>query len=148
MIGRAAFVAASAVCLAGTSVAKPVGCADHWKVELNRESFAHNGAGRNFTAAELTLFRARLDAQLKSAIAAGCRQGRVKEGDAKKIKRVQISSASGANEPTLYLHARGSLAFEWAFAEEKLAIPPAKEILAGSACWTSPRSTDCLESGD
>ncbi len=148
MSGRTAFVAALVVSIGTPVEAKFAGCADHWKVDLEAESFAHNGAGRSFSAAELATFRSKIEAKLKSAIGAGCRQGKVKASEAKKIKRVEVSSASGANEPTVYLRSPGTLALEWVFAEENLEVPPAKDILDGAACWTNPRSSACLESGD
>ncbi|HLO20940.1 MAG TPA: hypothetical protein VK192_10670 [Sphingomicrobium sp.] len=148
MIGRTAFVAALAVSIGAPVEAKSTGCADHWKVDLNGESFAHNGAGRAFSDTELATFRRKIEAELKSAIGTGCRQGRVKVSEAKKIKRVEVSSASGASEPTIYLRSPGNLAFEWVFAEEHLEVPSAKDILDGAACWTNPRSSACLESGD
>ena len=126
----------------------PAGCADHWKVNLEGESFAHNGAGRTFSTAELATFRRKIEAGLKAAIGAGCRQGKVKASAAKKIKRVEVSSASGASEPTFYLRSPGKLALEWVFAEENLAVPPERDLLDGAACWTNPRSSRCMESGD
>ncbi len=142
------FVAALAVSIGTPLEAKSARCADHWKIDLKGESFAHNGAGRSFSAAELAAFRSKIEAELKSAIGAGCRQGKVKASEAKKIKRVEISSASGATEPTFYLRSPGILALEWVFAEENLEVPSAKDLLDGTSCWTNPRSSACLESGD
>jgi len=148
VIGRPLFVAALVVLIGAPVEAKAVGCADHWRVALNDESFAHNGAGRTFSAARLATFRSKLDTALKAAIGSACRQGRVKASEAKKIKTVLVSSASGASEPTLYLKSPGKLALEWVFAEENLLVPSGKDMVAGAACWTSPRSSACLESGD
>lgn len=115
---------------------------------LNDESFAHNGAGKSFSAARLAAFRSALEARLKAAISSACRQGKVKPGEAKKIRFVEVTSASGASEPTLYPRSRGKLALEWVFAEENLSVPSGKAILEGSSCWTNPRGSACLESGD
>lgn len=130
------------------SAAPQGGCADHWAVELNEASFANNGAGRTFTAAELHAFHAKVQDQLKSAVGEACRTGEIKPGSAKAIKRVTVSSASGASDPFLYSSAEGVLQFEWIFAEESLAVPPAKDIVAGAACWIDPNGRACANGGD
>jgi hypothetical protein len=130
------------------SGAGPGGCADHWTVELSTASFANNGAGRTFTAAELEAFRAKAHDQLKSAIGDACRTGVVKAGNAKDIQRVTVSSASGASDPFLYPSAKGTLQFEWIFAEENLALPPARDIIAGAACWIDAKGPACASGGD
>jgi len=135
------------VWLAATSAANGA-CADHWKVELNAESFASNGAGRTFSGAELEAFRAKVQEQLKSAIGEACRSGAVKAATAKDVHQVRVSSASGASDPFLYAVAPGTLSFEWTFAEENLAVPPAKDIVAGAACWTDPNGPACASEGD
>ena len=124
------------------------GCADHWKVELNADSFANNGAGRTFSAADLEAFRAKAEGQLKSAIGGACRTGAVKAATARAVRNVKVSSASGASDPFLYVVASGTLNFEWIFAEEDLAVPTAKDIVAGAACWTDPNGPACSSGGD
>ncbi len=124
------------------------GCADHWTVELSQASFANNGAHLTFTSAELEAFRAKVQDQLKSAIGNACRTGAVKAANAKAIRRVIVSSASGASDPFLYPAASGVLRFEWIFAEENLAVPPAKDIVAGAACWIDPSGPACASGGD
>ena len=117
MIGAILFASLAA------SGAGPGGCADHWTVELSTASFANNGAGRTFTAAELEAFRAKAEEQLKSAIGDACRTNIVKVANAKDIQRVTVSSASGASDPFLYPLAKGTLQFEWIFAEEESRSP-------------------------
>ena len=73
------------------------GCADHWSVALNAESFAGNGAGKAFSAAELEAFRARIEARLRSAIGDACARGAVKPAAARAVRQVEVSSASGAS---------------------------------------------------
>jgi hypothetical protein len=124
------------------------GCADHWRVELNQESFANNGASWTFSPADLEAFRTKLQDQFKSAIADACRNGSVTVAKAKAIQRVEVSSASGASEPFLYPTGDGMLRFEWIFAEESLAIPPAKDIVEGAVCWTDPNGAACIGPGD
>jgi len=124
------------------------GCADHWKVELNADSFANNGAGRTFTSAELEAFRTKVEGQLKTAIGDACRTGAVQTASAKAVQRVSVSTASGASDPFLYAASSGTVAFEWIFAEENLAVPPAKDIVAGAACWTDPNGAACASGGD
>ena len=133
--------------LAADPAATP-GCADHWVVAINRDSFANNGAGRRFGAAQLAVFRTKVDAQLKSAVGAACTKGAVKAAQARKVSRVEVFSASGATEPHLFPAPDGSLTFEWIFAEEGLATPAAKDIIDGAACWTDPKSGACLAPGD
>jgi hypothetical protein len=123
-------------------------CADHWKIELNAESFTNNGAGRTFSAAELEAFRGKVQAQLKAAIGEACRTDVVKPGSANAVQRVIVSGASGASDPFLYAAAKGTLNFEWTFAEENLAVPPAKDIVAGAACWIDPNGPACASEGD
>ncbi|HET6942595.1 MAG TPA: hypothetical protein VFH89_10570 [Sphingomicrobium sp.] len=124
------------------------GCADHWAVALNRESFASNGAGKTFSAVELEAFRAKIEAQLRSAIGDACEHSAVKPAAVKAVRRVEVSSASGASDPFLYQAVDGTLRFEWVFAEEDLAVPPAKDIVAGMACWTDPNGKACNSPGD
>jgi hypothetical protein len=148
VIGRAAFVAALAVSVGTPVEAMSAGCADHWKVDIEGESFAHNGAGRTFSAAQLANFRGKIEAMLKSAIGAGCRYQNLWGRAQNKNTRAHVPRARGAPPPTLYLRSPGKLVLEWVFAEENLAVPPAKDILDGAACWTNPKSPACLESGD
>lgn len=136
------------ILFAALAAATPSGCAGHWAVELDRDSFAHNGAGRSFSAARLAAFRSKLEGRLKSAIGAACKSGRVRPAMAKSVRRVRVFSASGASEPHLYRHPGGGLAFEWVFAEEDLALPPAQDIVAGTACWTDPNGAACAAEGD
>ena len=126
----------------------PAGCADHWRVELNADSFANNGAQRTFTATELEAFRAKAEGQIRSAIGDACRSGEVKLAAAKAIQSVEVSSASGASDPFLYSTGGRKLRFEWIFAEENLAVPPAADIVAGAACWIDPNGAACANSGD
>ena len=142
MIGMILFAA-----LAAATPAKS-GCAGHWAVELDRDSFANNGAGRTFSAARLAAFRTQLEVRIKSAIGGACKAGKVRPALAKSIRRVKVFSASGASEPHLYRHPGGGLALEWVFAEENLALPPAKDIVAGTACWTDPNGAACAAEGD
>ena len=72
----------------------------------------------------------------------------MKVATAKAIQRVTVSSASGASDPFLYRTAKGTLQFEWIFAEEDLAVPPAKDIVAGAACWIDPNGPACASGGD
>ena len=139
----------SALLLASLAPASAVqGCAGHWTVNVNRESFVNNGAGREFSAAQLDEFRGRVQEALKSAIGDACRTGAVKAATAKAIQRVTVSSASGASDPFLYRSASGALQFEWIFAEENLAVPTAKDIVAGAACWIDPNGPACASGGD
>jgi hypothetical protein len=124
------------------------GCADHWAIGLNAESFASNGAGKTFSAAELEVFRSKIEAQLRSAIGNACEHSAVKPTAAKAIRRVEVSSASGASDPFLYQATDGTLRLEWVFAEEGLAVPSAKDIVAGTACWTDPNGKACNYPGD
>lgn len=130
------------------SGAESHGCADHWKVELNSDSFARNGAGKTFTTAELAAFRAKVEDHLRAAIDDACSKGAVKAESAKAVQLVKVSSASGASDPFLYANDAGKLSFEWIFAEENLAVPPAKDIVAGAACWIDPNGPGCASRGD
>ena len=142
MIGLILFAA-----LAAATPTK-AGCADHWAVTLDRDSFANNGAGRSFSAARLAAFRSKLEGRIKSAVGAACKAGKVKPALAKSVRRVKVFSASGASEPHFYRHPGGGLAFEWVFAEENLALPPAKDIVDGTACWTDRNGAACAAEGD
>jgi hypothetical protein len=124
------------------------GCADHWEVALDAESFAGNGSGKTFTAARLEAFRARIEAELKSAIGDACAHGTVKPAAAMAVRRAEVSSASGASDPFLYQAEDGTLRLEWVFAEEDLAMPSARNIVAGAACWTDPNGKACNSPGD
>ena len=137
-----------AVFAAMATAAPPFGCADHWKVELDSESFAHNGADKTFSAPRLAQFRDKVDAKLKSAVGAACRNGAVVPASAKAIRNVSVRSASGATEPHLYSTSEATLAFEWVFAEERLGLPSAKAIVEGAACWLDPDGPTCAAEGD
>ncbi|GAA4744429.1 hypothetical protein GCM10023264_07140 [Sphingomonas daechungensis] len=130
------------------SAAGQGGCADHWAVVLNAESFASNGAGKSFGATELEAFRSKAEGQIKAAINAACQSGAVKSAAARGIERISISSASGASDPFIYSTAKGQLTFEWIFAEEDLAIPAEKDVITGAACWTNPDGPACSSPGD
>jgi hypothetical protein len=123
-------------------------CADRWSVILDSESFASNGAGRTFSAAELDAFRAKIEAQLKSAIGEACARGKINPAAARAIRRVLVSSASGASDPFLVPATDGTLRLEWVFAEEDLAVPPEGDLVAGAACWTDPDGEACNSHGD
>ena len=135
------------IALAAGAPARP-GCARHWTVELDRPSFAHNGAGRTFTAAQLAAFRARLQAQLRSAAGDACAGKRVPAARAAAVRRVRVLSASGATEPHFYAGARGTLNFEWVFAEEGLAVPARSNMVGGLICWVDPAEPSCAGEGD
>ena len=137
-----------ALALLAALVASGGGCADHWTVDLNRESFANNGSGKTFDAAQLEAFRAKVDAGLKSAIDDACQNGAVNPETARSVRKVRVSTASGASDPFLYSGSDGSLTFEWIFAEEDLAVPSAQDIVSGAACWADPNGKACNSSGD
>jgi hypothetical protein len=138
----------AALLAAAPASAAPRGCADHWKIELNRDSFAHNGAGRTFSDGQLAPFNAKLQIALRTAIAEACREGLVRASAAKAVRRLEILSASGATEPHIYAAGKATLHLEWVFAEENLAIPEKRDIRAGLACWTNPRRRACAGEGD
>lgn len=146
---KALLIGAAALGLAGLTAtgasAAPAGCAAHWKVMLNDESFANNGAGLTFSKAQLAAFRAKIDAAVKGAIADGCKTGKVKLALAKQVQKVTVTSASGAGAPVLFPLDRRTLDFEFPFAEDKLGVPSRKDILDGIACWTSPKSRRCAD---
>ena len=123
--------------------ATSTGCAAHWKVVLNDESFANNGASRTFSSAELAAFRAKIETALKGAIAEGCKTGKVKAALARRIQKVTVTSASGAPQAVLFPFEARTLDFEFPFAEDNLSVPNRKDILDGIACWTSPKSRAC-----
>ena len=135
-------LAASAI---PAGAAPPAACAAHWKVVLDDESFANNGASQTFSKARLAAFRANIEAAVKSAIADGCRSGKVKPALAKDVRRVTVTSASGAPAAVLFPLGRSTLDFEYPFAEDDLAVPSRNDILDGIACWTRPNSRRCAE---
>jgi hypothetical protein len=124
------------------------GCADHWSVALNAESFAGNGAGKTFSTAELETFRTKIEAQLRSAIGDACAHGAIRPEAAGAVRKVLVSSASGASDPFLYQAPDGTLRLEWIFAEEGLAVPSATDLVAGAVCWTDPNGKACNSAGD
>ena len=124
------------------------GCADHWQVELDRESFAHNGAGRTFKPAELAAFRAKIQAALRTAAADACNGRKVAPARAASVRRVRVFSASGASEPYFYPAEKGALSFEWVFAEENLAIPARADLVGALVCWANPTKKACADQGD
>ena len=124
------------------------GCADHWRVELNAESFANNGAGRTFGGAELKSLRAKLEAQLEVAAADACKSGSLKAAKARAVDRVEVLSASGASEPHFYVGGTRTLKLEWVFAEENLAIPSRATLVGALTCWSQPDIPACADEGD
>jgi hypothetical protein len=148
-----ALLAIGVLALAGAAASAPAktltaGCADHWQVEVDGDSFAHNGAGRTFTPAALAAFRTKVQAALKIAAADACRGMKVAPARAASIHRVRVFSASGASEPHFYSAAKGTLNFEWVFAEEGLAVPPRATMVGGLVCWANPSERMCAEEGD
>jgi len=136
-----------AVAAARPAEAAARGCADHWAVELDKESFAQNGTGRTFTPARLAAFRAKVALAVKGAVTEACRRGKVRPALAAQVRRIDVVSASGVTEAMLYQVGRDrrTLTFALAFAESDLQVPPRREILDGLACWTNPRSQSCAE---
>ena len=124
------------------------GCADHWKVELNAESFANNGAGRTFGGTELKSLRDKLEAQLKVAAADACKSGSLKVAKARAVNRIEVLSASGASEPHFYVGGSRTLKLEWVFAEGNLAIPPRATLVGALTCWSQPENPACAGEGD
>lgn len=124
------------------------GCADHWVVSLDDESFANNGAGKSFAAEELTAFNAGIAAAIKRAVGEACDDGSIEPGAVELVRDVVVHSASGATEPHIYAAGDRALHLEWIFAEEDLAIPPDVEIVAAATCWTKPDEATCAEQGD
>jgi hypothetical protein len=148
-----ALLAIGALAFAGTAVSASAkvanaGCADHWQVELDGESFAHNGTGKTFSAAQLAAFRTKVKAALKTAAADACRGKKVATAGAASIRHVHVLSASGASEPHFYSTAKGTLNFEWVFAEEGLAVPSRATMVGGLICWANPSEKMCAEEGD
>lgn len=143
LIGTATLALGAVAWPAAAPAAAPADCASHWKVVLNDESFANNGAGRTFSRAELAAFRAKIEAALKGAVAEGCKSGQVKAALAKAIQKVTVTSASGAPQAVLFPFEARTLDFEFPFAEDNLSVPSRKDILDGIACWTSPKSRAC-----
>jgi len=124
------------------------GCADGWSVEINPGSFANNGSGKTFSATQLEAFREKVDAGLRLAINEACGRGVINPATARKIREVEVSTASGASDPFLYSGSDGTLTFEWIFAEEDLAVPSEKDIVAGAACWADPNGKACNSPGE
>ena len=124
------------------------GCADHWQIELDPESFANNGAGKTFTPRDLAAFRARIQTTLRSAAADACNGKKLPPIRAAAVRRVRVFSASGASEPHFYSAKKGVLNFEWVFAEEELAVPARATMVGGLLCWSDPAHKMCSDEGD
>jgi hypothetical protein len=151
MIGTLAPAAVfMALVCSGEVQAKPVrsGCADHWQIDLDRDSFANNGAGKTFTPVDLAAFRVRIQAALRSAGANLCNGKRVTSLQAAAVRRVRVLSASGASEPHVYSAAKGTLNLEWVFAEEGLALPARTSLGGALICWANPADKMCSDQGD
>jgi hypothetical protein len=134
--------------LVALAAASSPGCGDHWIIEFDRESFAHNGAGRAFSAASLAAFRSKVGAQLKIAAADACASRNVTRSRAAAVRQVRVVSASGATEPHFYSGGKARLNFEWVFAEEGLAIPPRADLVGALVCWAKPTEPACASEGD
>ncbi len=132
----------------GQAKAREGGCADHWQIELDPESFANNGAGKRFAPVDLAAFRARIRAALKSAAADACDGRKLAPIRAAAVRRVRVFSASGASEPHFYSAKKGVLNFEWVFAEESLAVPARATMVGGLLCWSNPADKMCSDEGD
>jgi hypothetical protein len=123
------------------------GCADAWLIEIDHETFAHNGADRTFPDARLAAFRIELDKGVRGAVNAACHEGALDPAKARTVKRLVARSASGADDPVFFADKPNSLELEWTFAENDLAIPSEMELRGGLACWTDPASDECTERG-
>ncbi len=144
----AILLAIAAVAGALPAKSAPRGCADHWAVELDGESFANNGSGKTFTPAELADFRTRIQAALRTAAADACNGKKLPPSRAAAVRRVRVFSASGATEPHFYPAERGTLSLEWVFAEEALAVPAQEDMVAAVVCWADPTEKACSDEGD
>lgn len=124
------------------------GCADHWLVVLDEQSFASNGAGITFAAESLEDFRSRLEDALRHAVGSACEGGDMDPVVAADVRDILVHTASGASEPHFYAAGDRALHLEWVFAEEGLAIPPDGDIIVGLQCWIRPEDESCGAMGD
>lgn len=113
---------------------------------LDRESFAHNGAGETFPAPRLENFRQRVERQLNSLLIEACRAREVDGRKLGAVRKVVVFTASGETSPRLYSGREtpaGEVQLSWIFAEEKLGLPPTAELRAAISCWAHPTRRQC-----
>ena len=129
-------------------VTPAAGCADGWAIEIDRETFANNGADKKFPEARLAAFRQELEKGVRGAVGAACREGALDPAKAKAVTRLLVRSASGADDPVFFeMEQPKSIELEWVFAENDLTIPSEMELRGGLVCWSDPESELCAERG-
>jgi hypothetical protein len=119
------------------------------EVSLDPGSFARESQEPAFPPQRLEAFRTAAGAAFRSAADAACAAGEVDPARLAPIRRLVVQSGSGATEATFYDDAEsvgpGALVFQWVFLEEDLALPAARDIRAGLACWADPEREGCGE---
>lgn len=114
--------------------------------DLDRRSFAANGASAHFTAARLAGFLTRATALLRPIIDDGCRRDARLRQRITGYRRLTFVSASGATEGDFFHDPDGpatALTFEYSFAEDDLRLPPAGAIREALGCVAPPAGHEC-----
>jgi hypothetical protein len=130
------------VALAAPAGAQPAtGCADHLHVVI--ESGSIRGAARpaRIEEAPMEALRVAAGRQFREVAAALCRARRLDPRRLSGVRQLVILQGSGATEP-VFFRPEGqfggeALAFQYIWAEAKLALPPRREVEAALACWAT-----------
>ena len=143
---------AAAVPVAAATSAKatpPKQCSDGIAIGLDRPLMARED-GTNFPAARLDDLEHRLGTAFHAAADGLCSDDAKLARAFKPVSSVVARSGAGASEPTFYLDPehKGTLVFEWYFADADLAVPPRADIEQGLRCWAEPERKDCADQGD
>lgn len=106
--------------------------------------------GTNFPAARLDDLERRLGTAFHAAADGLCGDDAKLARALKPVSSVVARSGAGASEPTFYLdpERKGTLVFEWYFADADLAVPARADIEQGLRCWAEPERKDCADRGD
>ena len=143
---------AAAVPVAAATSAKPTPpkqCSDGIAIGLDRPLMVRED-GTNFPAARLDDLEHRLGTAFHTAADGLCGDDAKLARALKPVSSVVARSGAGASEPNFYLdpEQKGTLVFEWYFADADLAVPPRADVEQGLRCWAEPERKDCADRGD
>jgi hypothetical protein len=125
------------------------GCADHWVVTIQKESFRFDREGMPVSSDRLAAFTKSVVPAVRGAVNEACAAGEVDLAGAAAIRTLIISNDSDRDTPKFYVDdpegsARTSL-FD-AFASRDFAIPSEMELRQGMQCLTTIATQACQES--
>ena len=125
------------------------GCADHWQVTIDKESFAVDRQGRKVSGDRLAAFIQSVVPAVRRAVNEACAAGEVDPAGAAAIRTLVVLNDGDRDTPKFYADdAEGSTrtSLNDAFVSRDFAIPSEMELRQGMQCLTTMATQACEES--